>query len=49
MEWVSRDDLTKYNLVDDFLELLKVFDSNELNEFYYDRLEENEDWKVKLY
>ena len=35
MEWVSRDRLDDYNLVDDFMELLRVFDSPDLTEFQY--------------
>ena len=35
MEWFSYDELTKINTVDDFLDLLKVFNSNDLNEFQY--------------
>ena len=35
MEWFSYDELTKINTVDDFLDLLKVFNFNDLNEFQY--------------
>ncbi len=49
MEWVERGSLQNYPLVDDFMELLQVMDSEDLNEFVYERSPENGDWKVKLY
>ena len=33
MHWINRDELTNYNLVDDFSELLDVMLSDDLNEF----------------
>lgn len=49
MEWFDRNDLDKVSgLVDDFMELLSVFDTNNYLEFYYERNEKN-DWKVKIY
>ena len=44
--WVPRSDLPKYPLVPDFLDLLRVFEEPELNEFLYSR--ENENWTVHL-
>lgn len=45
--WVNRKELTSYHLVDDFEELLSVFDNDTINEFYY---EQNQgDWNVKLF
>ena len=44
--WVSRNQLSDYQLVEDFEEMLKVFDNPELNEFYY--YVEDEKWKLKL-
>lgn len=35
MIWVKREHLKDLNLVDDFMELLRVFDSDDLNEFIY--------------
>ena len=44
--WVSKKDLANYTLVDDFLDMVKVFDSDDLSEFYY--YTENDQWKLKL-
>lgn len=44
--WISKDELPKYRLVDDFLDMLKVFDTPELNEFYY--YKEADRWDLKL-
>ena len=44
--WVPRKDLPKYPLVPDFMDLLRVFEEPELNEFFYSR--ENESWTVRL-
>lgn len=44
--WVKRSELLNYPLSEDFDELLKVFENDELSEFYYDV--EN-DWKISLY
>jgi 8-oxo-dGTP diphosphatase len=46
MEWVDREELVKYNLAKDFLELLKVFDNNNLSEFQY--VINGEQWLVEL-
>lgn len=45
--WVKRNELQNYRLVDDFEELLSVFEQDSLNEFYYQQ--QNGDWIVKLY
>lgn len=45
--WVKRDELHNYKLVDDFEELLSVFESDDRNEFYYDLKQGN--WDVKIY
>jgi len=34
--WVKRSELTRYKLSHDFADMLKVFESDELSEFYYD-------------
>lgn len=49
MKWVDRELLNDYALVDDFMELLKVFDSECLNEFMYERNKSGDDWIVRLY
>ncbi|WP_230199747.1 NUDIX hydrolase [Bacillus andreraoultii] len=49
MQWIERDELYKYTLVDDFLKLLQVFDSDTLNEFQYERNNDGKDWIVRLY
>ena len=44
--WTDREELTDRPMVTDFLEMLKVFDSPELNEFYY--YKEDDGWGLKL-
>ena len=44
--WVPRTDLPKYYLVPDFLDLLRVFEEPELNEFLYRR--GSDDWTISL-
>ena len=44
--WISRDSLTGHRLVPDLEEILKVFESPELNEFYY--YKDGNDWGLKL-
>jgi len=44
--WLSRTDLPRQKLSKDFEELLKVFDSDTLSEFYYYR--EDENWKYSI-
>lgn len=46
MVWVDRDDLHKYNLVNDFVDLMRVFDDNNLSEFQY--VINDEQWEVEL-
>lgn len=45
--WVGRNDLHKYQVVDDFEEHLKVFDNDELSEFVYEQ--KNGNWIIKLF
>lgn len=33
--WLPRDELARYALAEDFLDMLRVFESDLLNEFYY--------------
>jgi ADP-ribose pyrophosphatase len=49
MNWIHRGSLRDYALVEDFMELLKVFDSEGYSEFMYERNKSGEDWLVKLY
>ena len=44
--WISRDSLTGHRLVPDLEEMLKVFESPDLNEFYY--YKDGNDWGLKL-
>ena len=44
--WISKDTLGQYTLCSDFESMLRVFESDDLNEFYY--YKENGDWKLKL-
>lgn len=44
--WVKPEELKKYTLVEDFLDMVKVFEDETLNEFYY--YKENGNWGLKL-
>lgn len=44
--WISKEELYKYRLCDDFESMIKVFESDELSEFYY--YKEDGGWKLKL-
>ena len=46
VEWIHRKDLPGLNTVTDFMDMLKVFDRDELTEFQY--VLDGEDWKVIL-
>lgn len=46
MEWISRDDLSHIHTVNDFMELLSVFDRDDLSEFLY--VPNGDDWDVVL-
>ena len=49
MKWIDRDSLNDYTLVNDFMDLLKVFDSDSYNEFMYERNKSGDDWLIRLY
>lgn len=49
MRWIDRDSLNDYTLVNDFMDLLKVFDSDCYNEFMYERNKSGDDWLIRLY
>ena len=44
--WIPRHALTDYPLCDDFLDMVTVFESDDLSEFYY--YKENDSWQRKL-
>ena len=44
--WIPRCDLPKYPLVEDFMDMVKVMESDTLNEFYY--YKEDNQWGLKL-
>ena len=44
--WIPRADLSKYQMVEDFLDMVKVFEDETLSEFYY--YKEDGNWKLKL-
>ena len=44
--WIPRTDLEKYRMVDDFLDMVKVFEQDDLSEFYY--YKEDGNWRLKL-
>ena len=45
--WIPREKLTEYPTVPDFEDLVNVFESENLSEFYYTK--ENGGWKVNLF
>lgn len=46
VEWIPRADLPKLNLVSDFMQMLQVFDRDELTEFQY--VVDGDAWNVIL-
>ena len=44
--WIPRANLEKYRMVEDFPDMVKVFEDDSLSEFYY--YKENGDWHLKL-
>lgn len=44
--WVRPEELSGFTLVEDFPEMIKVFEDDALNEFYY--YKENSNWGLKL-
>ena len=47
MEWIRRDAISSYPVVNDLEELLQVMEHDDLTEFQY--IVENEEWKISLY
>ena len=46
VQWIHRKDLSDLNTVSDFMDMLKVFDRDDLTEFQY--IVDGDDWKVSL-
>ena len=46
VEWIHRENLSHINKVSDFMDMLKVFDRDDLTEFQY--VVDGEDWNVIL-
>ena len=44
--WLRRSEFDRYSFVEDFADMLKVFEQEDLNEFYY--YKENGNWRFKL-
>ena len=44
--WIPRKDLANYPLVEDFMDMLKVMERDDLNEFYY--YKDRDQWGLKL-
>ena len=44
--WIPRCDLPKYQMVEDFMDMVKVIEQDDLSEFYY--YKEDGNWKLKL-
>lgn len=44
--WIPREDLSRYKLSVDFLDMVKVFESDSLSEFYYQQ--DDGDWSIEL-
>ena len=44
--WIKRSELGNYQLANDFADMLKVFESEDISEFYYERI--NGAWQYRL-
>ena len=45
--WIPKDDISKYQTVTDFADMMKVMDKDDLNEFFY--YKDGENWELKLF
>ena len=45
--WIPKEELKNYQLADDFAEMLKIFESDLLSEFYYHKVDG--EWKYEIY
>ena len=44
--WIPRSELQNYSLSADFMDMVKIFESDELSEFYY--YKEDDTWRFKI-
>lgn len=44
--WIKKEDLKKYVLANDFLEMFSIFESDKVSEFYY--YKEQNNWEKKI-
>lgn len=44
--WIPRSELQNYNLSVDFMDMVKIFESDEFSEFYY--YKEDDTWRFKI-
>lgn len=44
--WIPRKELPNYKLADDFLSMVQVFESDDLSEFYYEKIDGK--WEMTL-
>ena len=44
--WIKRDALEEYTLTDHFMDMVQVFESDDLSEFYYRA--DGDNWKIQL-
>ena len=44
--WIPRKDLEQYRIVEDFMDMVKVMESDDLSEFYYHKIDGQ--WNLKL-
>lgn len=45
--WIDRNDLSDYDIAEDFDDMLKIFESDSLSEFYY--IKEKDKWEKNIY
>ena len=46
MFWLPKEDLNQYELADDFIEMIPIFEDDQLTEFYYHR--EDDEWEYEI-
>ena len=49
MRWINRNELSAHKVVDDFFELLRVFDDDTLNEFVYNFDKTDRTWSISIH
>lgn len=45
--WIKREELSNYQLANDFEQMLKVFESDQISEFYYEK--DQAEFKISLF